>query len=151
MPKKQKKEPTFCGLRIYDDDILQLINELTIKREVSRNVVLNNALSIGVPILYAQIFGNEAKQIQAATNEKAQHSPSSARELKELRRVIDDIFVLFNVTEALLASLTNAKAAELDGKKLNSKQLLNGSLSALPEFVAGIKADLTTRRGGSDE
>ena len=151
MPKKQKKESTFCGLRIRDDDMLQLINELTVKRDVSRNVVLNDALFIGVPILYAQIFGKEAKQMQAALNEKTKYNPNTERELKELRRVIDDIFVLFNVTEALLASLTNVKAAELDGKKINSKQLLNGSLSALPEFVAGIKADLTTRRGGGDE
>lgn len=151
MPKKQNNKRTFCAVRIYDDNTLQLINELTAKRGISRNRVLNNVLDIGAPILYAQIFGKETKQMQAATNEKAQHSPNSARELKELRRVIDDVFVLFNVTEALLASLTNVKAAELNGETVNSAQLLNGSLSALPEFVAGIKADLTTRRGSDDE
>lgn len=150
MPKKQNNKPTFCAVRTHDDDMIQLIDELA-PRLGSRNAALCAALSIGMPILYAQIFGKEAKQMQAATNEKAQHNPNSARELKELRRVIDDVFVLFNVTEALLASLTNVKAAELNGEKVNAAQLLNGSMSALPEFVAGIKADLTTRRGGGDE
>lgn len=151
MPRKPKnsfnKNAALFSTRIHNMDTLQLINELA-EKFGNRNAVLNNILDIGAPILYAQFFGKETK---AARAEKSTHNPSVGRELKELRKITDDMFVLFNVQEALLASLTNVKAAELNGEKVNAAQLLNGSMSALPEFVAGIKADLTTRRGGGDE
>lgn len=144
--KKPNTNAAYYSTYIHNADTLALINELAAKLG-NRNAVLNDALDIGVPILYARIFGKDVKQ----SHEQSAHSPAVGRELKELRKVIDDLFVLFNVQEAMLASLFNVKAAELDGKQINSKQLLNGSLSALPEFIAGIKADLTTRRGGGDE
>ncbi len=131
---------------IHNADTLLLINELAVKFK-NRNAVLNDALDIGVPILYARIFGKDVKQ----SREQKSHSPSVGREIKELRRVIDDLFIEMNVQETMLAGLYNALLAYLLGGAINPEGLLDGSLCDLPELVAKIKEDLIDTRKRSDE
>ena len=138
MSERRDKEPTFFALRIHDAETLRLINELAAKSG-NRNAVLNDALKLGVPALYERVFGKDTE----AEKKKREHNPSVARELKELRKVIDDLFVLMNVHETMIAGLFNVKAAELDGEEVNAESLLDGSMCDLPELVAGLKADLT--------
>lgn len=146
MPKSHNKEPTFFALRIHNADTLQLVNELAAKFK-NRNAVLNDALDIGVPILYARIFGKDVKQ----SRESKSYSPSVGREIKELRRVIDDLFIEMNVQETMLAGLFNALVAQLDGDAVNPEGLRDGSLCDLPELVARIKDDLIDTRKRSDD
>lgn len=142
MSTKFNKKATRYSVLVHNNDTLQLINELADKLGGKRNPVLNDALDIGVPILYARIFGKEVKQ----TNEQRSHSPSVGRELKELRRVIDDLFIETNVLETMLAGLYNVQTATLDGTPVNAEGLLDGSLCDLPELVAKIKEDLIEMR-----
>ncbi len=138
MKKKQSYKIPY-SIRVHNDDTLSLVNELAAKSG-NRNAVLNDALDIGVPILYARIFGKDAK---TPSEQKPLYSPSVGRELKELRRVIDDLFVEMAVQETMLAGLYNVKTAELDGEDVNAEALRDGSMCDLPELVAGLKADLT--------
>lgn len=138
MPKSKKQPPNFFALRIHNSDTLRMIEEM-LSNFKNRNAVLNEALDLGAPILYARIFGGESKAEKA----KQEYRPSVARELKELRRVIDDLFIENNVIEMLLAALFNAKVAALGGEEVNAEALLDGSMCDLPELVAGLKADLT--------
>lgn len=147
MSTKFNKKATRFSVLIHNADTLQLINELADKLGGKRNAVLNEALDIGVPILYARIFGKDVKQ----ANEQKAHSPSVGRELKELRRVIDDLFIEMNVHETMLAGLYNAEIAKLDGTPVNAEALRDGSLCDLPELVAKIKEDLIDTRNRSDE
>lgn len=147
MPKKStNKNTALICVRVHEDDTLQLINELA-KKFNNRNAVLNDALDIGVPILYARIFGKDVKQ----SRESKSHSPSVGREIKELRRVIDDLFIEMNVQETMLAGLFNALVAQLDGDAVNPESLRDGSLCDLPELVAKIKEDLIDTRKRSDD
>ncbi len=139
MGKKLNLNANIFSVLIHNADTLSLINELAAKIK-NRNSVLNDALDIGVPILYARIFGKETK---VPSEQSSPHSPKVGRELKELRKVIDDLFIEMAVQETLLAALFNAKVAELDGETVNAENLRDGSLCDLPELVAGLKADLT--------
>lgn len=140
----QAKSFTVC---IHNADTFNLINELIAKLKNDRTTVINDALDIGVPILYARIFGKDVKQ----SREQKSHSPSVGRELKELRRVIDDLFIEMNVQETMLAGLFNALSAYLAGTVINAESLTDGSLCDLPELVAKIKEDLIDTRNRSDE
>lgn len=130
------------SIRIRNDETLSLINELAEKRN-NRNAVLNDALDIGVKVLYSREFGKDVD----AEKKKREHNPSVARELKELRKGVDDLFVAFSIVETLVAGLYNAKTAELDGDDVHAEALRDGSLCDLPELVAEIKADLIAHRG----
>lgn len=144
---KFKQDAIDITLRVRNADTYTLINELAVKLG-KRSVVLNDALDIGVPILYARIFGKEVQQ----SHEQKSHSPSVGRELKELRRVMDDLFVEMNVQETMLAGLFNALIAQADGEPVNAEGLRDGSLCDLPELVAKIKEDLIeTRQKRGDE
>ena len=105
--------------------------------------MLNDALDVGVPIVYSRVFGKDVD----AEKKKREHNPSVARELKELRKGVDDLFVAFSIVETLVAGLYNAKTAELDGDDVHAEALRDGSLCDLPELVAEIKADLIAHRG----
>ena len=142
MPKTQFKSDTKdITLRIRNADTLALVNELAVKLG-KRSVVLNDALDIGVRILYARIFNKDVQQ----TNEQKSHNPSVGRELKELRRVIDDLFIAMNVLETMVAGLYNALIAQADGVPINAEGLRDGSMCDLPELVAKIKEDLIGAR-----
>ncbi len=142
--KKPNPNATSYSLYIHNVETLSLINELA-KKLGNRNAVLNEALDLGVPIMYSRVFGKDV----AATKEKRNHTPSVARELKELRQGLDDLFIAHSIVETLIAGLFNARTAELAGEDVNADALLDGSLCDLPELVAGMKADLMRQR--SDE
>ena len=134
-------------LRIRNADTLALVNELAVKLG-NRNAILNEALDIGVPIMYARIFGKAGKPESAPA---PAYSPSVGREMKELRRVIDDLFIEMAIQETMIAGLFNATVAQLDGEAVNAETLRDGSLCDLPELVSGLKEDLIgmTKRGES--
>lgn len=146
MSNKFNKKATRFSVIVHNDDTLQLLNELAEKFQ-NRNLVLNDALNIGVTILYARIFNKDVQQ----SHEQKSHSPSVGRELKEVRRVIDDLFVEMNVLETMLAGLFNAQITQADGNAVNAESLRDGSLCDLPELVAKIKEDLIETRKRSDE
>ena len=133
-------------LRIRNADTFALVNELAVKGG-NRNAVLNQALDIGVPIIYARVFG-KADKFESAT--VPAYSPSVGREMKELRRVIDDLFVEMAIQETMLAGLFNATVAQLDGEAVNAETLRDGSLCDLPELVSGLKEDLIGMTKRSD-
>lgn len=146
--EKTQKVSNYCPLRVKNLDTLNLINELS-KTNGNRNAILNEALDIGVPLLYARIMGKDVKEeLENATTPS--HTPSVARELKELRRVIDGLFVEMNVQEMLLAGLFNAKVEELDGNDVNAEQLRSGFLSFLPDVVDDVKSEIDGDEWGSE-
>lgn len=143
---KFKEDAKDITLRVRNADTLALIYELAVKLG-KRSEVLNDALDIGVPILYNRIFGKDVQQ----SREQKSHSPSVGRELKELRRDVDDLFIEVNVQETMLAGLFNALLAYANGEEINPEGLSDGSLCDLPELVAKIKEDLIETRKRSDE
>lgn len=150
MLKKQKnsfnKNAVLFSTRIHNADTLALVNELAVKLG-NRNAVLNEALDIGVPIMYARIFGKTVKNELSA---KLPHSPTVGRELKELRKVIDDLFIEMAIQETMISGIFNALVAQLDGEPVNAETLRDGSLCDLPELVAGLKDDLIGMTKRSD-
>ncbi|WP_251547219.1 hypothetical protein [Pumilibacter intestinalis] len=133
-------------LRIHNADTLALVNELAVKLG-NRSAVLNEALDIGVPIMYARIFGKAGNPESAPA---PAYSPSVGREMKELRRVIDDLFIEMAIQETMIAGLFNATVAQLDGEAVNAETLRDGSLCDLPELVSGLKEDLIGMTKRSD-
>lgn len=143
MGKKFNPDANIFSVLVHNAETFRLLTALATMKG-NRNAVLNEALNIGVPILYARTFGGEVKAEKA----KQEYKPSVGRELKELRRVIDDLFVEMTVQETMLAGLFNAKIAALDGEEVNAEAMRDGSMCDLPELVAGLKADLTETHGG---
>lgn len=147
MSKRPDKNATRFSLAVYDDYTLSMLNELA-EKFGNRNAVLNEALDIGVPQLYEKYFRNKVKTAAAANADSATSSRGVEKQLDEILRTMDDLFVEMNVQETMLAGLYNVKMLELDGAPPTSQALREGNLSDLPELVAGIKEDMTTPRGG---
>lgn len=147
MSRKPNPKARSFTTYIHNADTFNLLNELVAKFGNNRTAVLNDALDIGVPILYARVFGKDVKQ----SREQKSHNPSVGREMKELRRVIDDLFIEMNVQETMLAGLFNALIAYASGGAINAESLLDGSFCDLPELVAKIKEDLIETRKGDEE
>lgn len=141
MTKKYDPHATYYSLYIHNADTLQIINELALKLG-NRNAVLNYALDIGAPILSARFAGREVKP----TKEQNSQNQAVAREIKELRKIVNDVFAEMCVQETMMAGMYNALVAYADGEDIDARALRDGSLCDLPELVAGIKGDLTRKR-----
>ena len=145
MANKHNPNAVRYSLLIHDAETLALINELAAKFK-NRNAVLNDILKLGAPLYYSRVFGKDV----AMQKEKQQHTPSVGREIKELRKDTDDLFVQLTLIETMIAGLYNVKIAELGGEAVNAEGLLDGSLCGLPELIAGIKADLIGATRGTE-
>ena len=126
--------------RIHNASTMQLVNELAEKRG-NRNAVLNDILDRGAPLLYAEVFGGKTSPAQPS----GKVQPSVGRELKELRRDLDDVYVLLNIFEPMIVGLYNLAAEQLDGEPVNAEELRSGTLSDLPPELADIKREITER------
>lgn len=146
MKQTETKLVSLLSIRIKDADVLSLLYEL-VKKTGNRNAVLNEALNIGVPLLYERTFNKEV----TINREKREIKLSTERKLKEILDNIKDLFVEMITQEVMIAGLYNTKIAELDGETVRAEELLDGSICDLPELVAGLKADLTESCNGGDE
>lgn len=134
------KDPNHITFRVSNKKILRFIEELTTKFK-NKSTVLNEILDIGAPILYARIFG-KGRDTAAAEGSSA---PDTTRELKELRLDCDDIFVMLNILEPMLAALFNIALAQLENDTVNPQELKLGLLGDLPPALADMKKEIVKR------
>lgn len=135
-------------LRIHNVSIYQLVEELT-EEYGNMNLALNACLAAGAPIVYEETFRKKANV--ETLHRKTQESESveallaMSKQIKELRLTQDDLYVMINNLEFMLASLYNIKISELDEQPVNTEMIRQGLLAELPEELRPIKKELQQR------
>lgn len=131
-------------VRIQDDDILSYIYDLLNSGIfASQNELLNRCLEAGVPEVYKEQFQRYPKG--CARDGETIEEQKTQKELKELRLTVDELFVLMNISESLLATLYNTKLKEIEGESITSEMFDSGLLADLPPVLAEAKQELVKR------
>lgn len=151
-----KKDSIDITLRIHDAATFDLINELA-EAYGNRTTVLNECLTVGVPLVYERYFHRKA--LCASSEQTAQGSEldvvealnTTAKQIRELRLTQDDLYVMINNLEYMLATLYNTKLSELQESPVSAEMIRQGLLSELPEELRTVKNELQHRYTAKDK
>lgn len=145
---KGKKHKNSFHVRIYDAELLKSLNELldTDKYE-SMNELMNCALGVGVEKIYLE-FGKrklftQAREIPEVPEGKKLDKVDA--KIEKLRVLQEDMYILLNSIEALIASVYNVQRAEINGEAVSSEMIESGILMKLPPVYREIKDNLVAR------
>ncbi len=144
--KKDVKNNSF-KVRVYDDDLLTSLNELyTTGKFESMNDLMNRALAIGVEKMYLE-FGK-----RKALPEKMDPEPNLPAQLGMMMGKIhenslnlDDIFVMMNCIETMVATLYNIQLAQVKREPISTELIESGYLSTLPVSMQAVKDQMIRR------
>lgn len=142
-----KKDAFDITLRIHNAATYELINELA-EAYKNRTTVLNECLNVGAPIVYERFFHRKALTLQGRENTKADDIDvaealnSTARQIREMRLTQDDLYVMINNLEYMLATLYNTRLAELSDNPVSAEMVRQGLMSELPEELRTVKNEL---------
>lgn len=148
MYKKYNENAGYFTLRIHDAAIQQLVNEIA-EEYGNRTAALNACLAAGAPIVYEETFRKKANvetlHRKTQENESVEALLAMSKQIKELRLTQDDLYVMINNLEFMLASLYNIKISELDEQPVSTEMIRQGLLAELPEELRPIKKELQQR------
>ena len=135
-------------LRVKDAEVLKSLNELfaTGKFE-SMNDLLNQAVGIGLEKIYLE-FGKRkalAQPLQLPEVPDSQKLDDLDHKLNQMRLLEEDIFILLNSVEGLVASVYNVQRAGVKGEAITEELIDSGHLASLPQSYQEIKDRLTER------
>lgn len=145
---KEKKHKNSFHIRIYDVELLKSLNELfeTGKYE-SMNELFNCALGIGIEKIYLE-FGKRKLFTQPRAVPEVPDGrklDKTLNELGKMRILQEDMFILLNTLEGLIATLYNTRRADIKGEVLNEELYDSGYLATLPDWCREIKDSLVAR------
>lgn len=145
---KEKKHKNSFHLRIYDAELLKSLNELlATEKYESMNELLNCALGVGVEKIYLE-FGKRKLLTQARTIPEMPDGKKLDKidnKLERNRIMQEDMFILLNSIEALVASIFNVQRAEINGEAVNAELIDSGIMAKLPPAYLEIKDNLIAR------
>jgi len=146
--KQPKKNKNSFHLRIYDAELLKSLNELLATEKYdSMNELLNYALGIGVEKIYLE-FGKRKLLTQARIVPEmsdAQKLDNLLHEIGKQKLMQEDMFILMNSIEAIVASLFNIQRANVVGDPLSAELIDSGYFNTLPDIFKDIKDNLVAR------
>lgn len=134
-------------VRIGDIDTQRMFDELiATKVFASKNALLNKCLNIGVAEIHSQVFGkggtHNAKIGKNGLVITNQTDERLSKELRQIRRTDDEIYISINILEVLVTTLYNMTVEQLEGHSVSAADLESGRLSALPVYLQSIKDEL---------
>lgn len=146
--KTQDKKKNSFYVRIYDDDVLTSIYELSkTKQFSSMNDLLCQALSIGIEKIYLS-YGKK-KALRSDASEPIMPATEKIDEmlsrLKNMELTVNDLFVMLSVIEMMNTTLYNVEAAKSNGEAISSELMDNGYFSTLPMRYQTVKDKLINR------
>ncbi len=145
---QEKKHKNSFHLRVYDAELLKSMNELfATGRYESMNDLLNCALGVGIEKIYLE-FGKrklftKAREVPEMPDGKKIDIVD--RKIERLRVQQEDMFILMNSVEALIASVYNVQIAEIRGEAISEELIKSGYLAKLPPIYLEIKDNLIAR------
>ncbi len=146
--EQEKKIKNAFFVRLYDAETVRAIGELIQTGwYASINELMNCAIGIGIEKIY---LGLGKRRHFSRPREIPEVPALDAidrvdRQLKKVRLLTEDMFILMNSIEALTASVFNVQRAAIKGEELNEELLDSGYLAALPDTYLEIKDNLVAR------
>lgn len=125
-------------LRIDSVDILEISIEIeNTKKFRSRNEIYNQALRLGLPLLYKTVFGRRKNPSDADELEAAKSDDT-----KKIDAMLQELSVNSYILEYLTTTIYNALLEHIEGGKVSKEFAAAGYYAQLPENMQEIKDEL---------
>ena len=132
---------------MYDDDLLTSINELHLTGQFeSMNDLMNRALAIGIEKMYLEFGKRRALPDMADPNPNVSAQlVMMANKIHENSLNLDDIFVMMNCIETMVATLYNIQLAQVKKEPVSTELIESGYLTTLPASMQAVKDQMIRR------
>lgn len=134
-------------VRLYDVETVRSIEELMETEQFdSMNELMNQAINRGIEKIYLD-FGKRKvlKQTEEPEMPEGKRIDRLEHELRKVRVLEEDMYILMNSIEALAASSYNVQCALIKGDEVSAELLDSGYLATLPDAYREIKDGLEAR------
>jgi len=136
--------------KLTDEDKWQMIDKLMTlpKYAKSRNSLLNNALSFGLPLLIEDEFGEvvlcgEADERKPTLAKRGQDIPEE--KVDEIIRLLKEVALYTSINKGMICSIFNAESRYVRKDPITVQEFDGGKLRDTPRYflkeeIAGLKA-----------
>lgn len=148
---KQQDHNASIYIRLRDEDNWQIIDRLMMlpQYQTNRAKLINDALSIGLPVLLEQRFGKVIyKEEQEPTFVKTEN-PSDEKLAKaidprmtEIVSLLTEIVINTSLGKTMLCGLYNAKEMELNGGGIYPEKFSRGQYNSTPDCLSEAEIDM---------
>lgn len=135
-------------VRLYDVETVRSIEELMETEQFdSMNELMNQAINRGIEKIFLEFGKRKLFKQQGELPEmpEAKRIDRVEHELKKVRVLEEDMYILMNSIEALTASTYNVLCAQVKGEELSAELLDSGYLAVLHGAYREIKDGLEAR------
>lgn len=127
-------------IRITDVALWQKIDEIskTEKYEKSFNLIINDALFYGLPILYEKVFGDvedEAFEGETRRMEPTAESGADSALYQMIVRLLKEIVLNETINKSMLSSIFNACKEGYNGETVSGKEFEAGGYAGIPDYL----------------
>ena len=126
-------------IRITDIDLWQKIDEIskTEKYKKSFNLIINDALFYGLPVLYEKVFGEvKGKEEDMATlRNSAIEDSSKGEDYRVIVRLLKEIVLNGTINKSMLSSIFNACKEGYNGETVSGKEFEAGGYAGTPDYL----------------
>ena len=148
----QKDHNASIYFRLRDEDNWLILDRLMALPEYEKNraKLLNDALTIGLPIL---LTDKTSKEIMLADEPKYEEQPLQERTIQgygnaldpridEVIRLLSEIVMNTTLDKFMLSGLFNAKIQELENRQQLASKLSKGLLNNTPDCLYGTEIEM---------
>ena len=128
-------------IRITDIEVWKLIDEISEdpRYAESFNLLINDALVRGLPILKRDVFGTVEEEVEREKSAEAEAMPAEEKESHEFYalsiQLLREILLNETLIKSMVAAVFNAKGLEYNGMKVPGNKFVQGTLCDTPEYL----------------
>ncbi|MCH5151047.1 MAG: hypothetical protein J1F65_00075 [Clostridiales bacterium] len=127
-------------IRIVDEKQWELIDEISQEEKYrsSFNLIINDALFYGLPMLHEKLFGKVTIEEQTSVGQSTQGEGDSEFYMQVVR-LLKEIVLNEAICKSILSSLFNAQNYVYQGRTIAQQQFEEGAYSNTPDYLESFE------------
>ena len=140
-------------IRITDEGLWQQIDNISQIEKYSKsfNLIINDALFYGLPILYKKLFGDvqdETPETYERHREQVRDDGANDEFYQIIVRLLKEIVLNETINKSMLSSIFNACKEGYNGETVSGKEFAVGGYSGTPDYLESYELKGLKNIGG---
>lgn len=128
-------------IRITDVSLLQMIEHISKEEKYSKsfNLIINDALFYGLPILHDKLFGEVTVAEEQTVVRQSTQDDGESEFYMQVVRLLKEIVLNEAICKSILSSLFNAQNYAYQGRTIAQQKFEEGAYSNTPDYLESFE------------
>ena len=128
-------------IRIVDEKQWELIDQISQEKKYrnSFNLIINDALFYGLPLLHEKLFGEVAIEEEQTVARQSTQDDGDSEFYMQVVRLLKEIVLNEAICKSILSSLFNAQNYAYQGRTIAQRQFEEGAYSNTPDYLESFE------------